>query len=93
MYLMKRAGYSTSGYISTIQHLPGVTTNLNPTLVSLFLDHPEAPIREKYLREKLPVLEDQFKNQYEIETTDTKQKINYVYDTILTTLSLLNPFV
>ena len=93
MYLMKRAGFSTEGYIATIMHLPGTSTNLNPKIVSLFYDHPEAPVREKYLREKLPILEDQFKSQYEVETTNTRQKGYYLYNTILTALAFLNPFV
>ena len=62
MYLMKRAGYSTEGYINTISSLPSISgIRINKTVASFFLTHPEPVNRREALEASLPQLEEEFK--------------------------------
>ena len=90
MYLMKRAGYSTEGYIDTISSLPSILgTTVNKTLASFFLTHPEPVNRREALEAHLPQLEEEFKTKYTVEQTTTTQKMNYFMNSVQTTWAWL----
>ena len=90
MYLMKRAGYSTTRYIDTIGSLPSFFgKSVNKQLASFFLDHPEPENRKEALENQIPKLEEDFKTKYSVEKTTTSQKLDYFMETVQTTWAWL----
>ena len=90
MYLMKRAGYSTEGYINTISSLPSTSgIRINKTVASFFLTHPEPVNRREALEASLPQLEEEFKTKYTIEQTTAAQKMSYFMSSVQTTWAWL----